>query len=147
MENKQIEYAGFWKRFAATIIDGVLIVFFSSSLKWAISDSLSLQADFGYEESQNIAYIIWSIYLIFIRWCYFSGMESSPLKATIGKIAVGLYVVDLNGNRIGFGQASGRFFAKILSGLILGVGYLMAGFTQRKQAMHDQISECLVLKK
>ena len=112
MENKQIEYAGFWKRFAATIIDGVLIVFFSSSLKWVISDSLSLQADFGYEESQNIAYIIWSIYLIFIRWCYFAGMESSPLKATIGKIAVGLYVVDLNGNRIGFGQASGQIDQK-----------------------------------
>lgn len=149
MESKQIEYAGFWKRVAASIIDGVLIIFFASSLKWTLADALRTMSEFNfdYDKSQSIAYIVWSFYLIFIRWSYFAGMESSPLRATIGKLAVGLYVSDLNGNRIGFGQASGRFFGKMLSGLIFGVGYLMAGFTQKKQALHDQISECLVLKK
>lgn len=149
MDKTNFEFAGFWKRFAAAIIDGVLIIYFSSALKWVIADALRSQSDFNFdfEKSQNIAYIIWSVYLIFIRWCYFAGMESSPLKATLGKLAVGIYVTDEFGERIDFGQASGRFFGKILSGLIIGIGYLMAGFTERKQALHDQMSRCFVLKK
>jgi uncharacterized RDD family membrane protein YckC len=74
-------------------------------------------------------------------------MESSPLQATIGKLAVGLRVTDLQGQRISFGRATGRFFAKWLSGAILLIGYLMAGFTEKKQALHDRIAGCLVLWK
>ena len=149
MENGNFKYAGFWKRFAATSIDGVLIIYFTTTLRWVIADIIRTQSDFSSDlkKSQTIASIVWGIYLIFIRWSYFAGMESSPLKATLGKIAVGIYVVDLNGERIGFGQASKRFFGKIISGLILGIGYLMAGFTEKKQALHDQISNCLVLEK
>jgi uncharacterized RDD family membrane protein YckC len=56
-------------------------------------------------------------------------------------------VTDLNGNRISFGRASGRFFAKMISGLIpFGIGYIMAGFTEKKQALHDMVASCLVLR-
>ena len=149
MDHTHYQFAGFWKRFAAAIIDGVLIVFVCSSLKWTLAEALMLKPGFNldYEESQSIAYILWSVYLILIRWSYYAGMESSPLKATLGKLAVGIYVTDEHGERIAFGQASARFFGKAISGMIFGVGYLMAGFTERKQALQDQISRCFVLKK
>lgn len=149
MEITNFEYAGFWKRFAATIIDGVIVIYFSATLKWLMSDMINSRSYFNhdFERSQNITFIIWSFYLFFIRWSYFAGMESSPLKATIGKMAVGIYVVDQNGGRVSFGQASGRFFGKILSGSLIGIGYLMAGFTEKKQALHDQLSNSLVLQK
>jgi uncharacterized RDD family membrane protein YckC len=73
-------------------------------------------------------------------------MESSAWQATLGKKILGLKVTDLSGNRITFARASGRFFGKILSGMILGIGFLMAGFTARKQALHDILAGCLVLR-
>ena len=73
-------------------------------------------------------------------------MESSSRQATLGKMALGLKVSDLKGNRISFARASGRHFAKIVSGMILLIGYIMAGFTNRKQALHDMIAETLVLR-
>jgi uncharacterized RDD family membrane protein YckC len=75
-------------------------------------------------------------------------MESSAHQGTLGKIALGLFVTDLQGRRISFGRASGRFFAKIITGLIpFFIGYIMAGFTEKRQALHDMIAGCLVLKK
>jgi uncharacterized RDD family membrane protein YckC len=74
-------------------------------------------------------------------------MESSPLRGTIGKWALGIYVTNLEGQRISFATATGRFFGKIISGLILGIGYIMAGATDRKQALHDKMAECLVMRK
>jgi uncharacterized RDD family membrane protein YckC len=86
--------------------------------------------------------------VIVASWLYFALMESSARQATVGKIALGLYVTDLQGRRLSFGRATGRFFAKIITGLVpLFIGYIMAGFTARKQALHDMIAGCLVLKK
>ncbi len=81
------------------------------------------------------------------QWLYFAYLESGEKQGTWGKQMLGIYVTDLTGNRISFGRASGRFFAKIISGLIpLGIGYIMAGITERKQALHDMIASCLVLR-
>jgi uncharacterized RDD family membrane protein YckC len=75
-------------------------------------------------------------------------MESSSWQATLGKKALDLAVTDLEGQRITFGRATGRHFAKIISGLIpLGIGYIIAGFTEKKQAVHDLIASCLVVRK
>lgn len=63
-------------------------------------------------------------------------------------MALGLIVTDMQGRRVTFARASGRFFAKIITNLIpLWIGYIMAGFTEKKQALHDMIASCLVLKK
>jgi uncharacterized RDD family membrane protein YckC len=83
---------------------------------------------------------------LMLSWVYYASLESSAWQATLGKKILGLKVTDLAGNRITFGRASGRFFAKILSGMILGIGFLMAGFTERKQALHDILAGCLVLR-
>ncbi len=81
-----------------------------------------------------------------ISWLYFAKLESGPHQSTFGKRAMGLKVTNLAGGRIGFGQASGRFFGKIVSGMTLYIGFIMAGFTERKQALHDLIAGTLVVK-
>jgi uncharacterized RDD family membrane protein YckC len=91
------------------------------------------------------------IRLAFIRmvlnWLYYALLESSTWQATLGKKALGLEVTDVEGRRISFGRASGRFFAKIISALILFIGFIMAGFTEKKQALHDIIAGTLVIRK
>jgi len=88
------------------------------------------------------------VLLIVGQWLDYAWMESSEKQATLGKLALGLVVTNTEGRRISFGRASGRFFAKMITGLIpLGIGYIMAGFTERKQALHHMIASCLVVKK
>jgi uncharacterized RDD family membrane protein YckC len=74
-------------------------------------------------------------------------MESSKYQASVGKLALGLILVDLDGNRIDFSKALLRNIGKIVSAFILGIGYLMAAFTDKKQALHDMIASTLVVKK
>ena len=79
---------------------------------------------------------------LIIGWLYFAGMESSASAQSPGKIALGLTVTGMDGQRVTFGRASGRFFAKIITGLVpLYIGFIMAGFTEKKQALHDMIAE------
>jgi uncharacterized RDD family membrane protein YckC len=80
-------------------------------------------------------------------WLYYAMMESSEQQATLGKQAMKIYVTDMQGSRISFGQATGRHFAKIISAVIIYIGFIMAGFTDKKQALHDIIANCLVLKR
>jgi uncharacterized RDD family membrane protein YckC len=80
-------------------------------------------------------------------WLYFALMESSPKQATLGKMACGLLVTNLKGQRIGFGQASGRYFGMFISCLTLLIGFLMCTWTEKKQCLHDMMAGCLVLQK
>ena len=84
---------------------------------------------------------------VLVPWFYYASCEASPLQATPGKLALGLKVTDECGRRIGFGRASGRFFGKFLSGFILDIGYMLAGWTARKQALHDMLAGCCVVRK
>jgi uncharacterized RDD family membrane protein YckC len=85
------------------------------------------------------------VFGLLAKWLYEASMESSPQQGTLGKMALRLKVVDLQGNRISFARASARHFAKLIS-LIFFIGYIMAGFTERKQALHDMIAETRVLR-
>ena len=80
-------------------------------------------------------------------WLYFAGLESSSKQATPGKMAMGIQVTDLNGHRISFGRATARYLGKILSSMILMIGYLMVLFTARKQGLHDLLAGCLVVRR
>jgi uncharacterized RDD family membrane protein YckC len=81
-------------------------------------------------------------------WLYYAWMESSASQGTLGKMLLGLAVTDMNGEAITFGRASGRFFARFITNLVPFVaGYLMAGLTRKKQALHDVLASCLVLRK
>jgi uncharacterized RDD family membrane protein YckC len=74
-------------------------------------------------------------------------MESSSKQATLGKMALGIIVTDLEGQRISFGKATGRHFSKIVSGIILYIGFIMVAFTEKKQGLHDMMAGCLVVVK
>jgi len=127
-------YAGFWRRVAAVLLDGLLLAVVTAPLTNVMVDDPYRFGGPGNLLSSAIG------------WLYFALMESSSKQATLGKLALGIHVTDLDGRRIGFGRATGRYFAKILSALILGIGFLMAAFTERKQGLHDLIAQTLVLK-
>lgn len=142
-------YAGFWIRFVAAIIDSLAL----GVVVWPISGLLALiisaagnqvnMPGAGIHLVRGI--VIWALFT-FAGWIYEASFESSSKQATLGKMALGLKVTDENGQRISFARASGRFFSKILSRMILLIGYIMAGFTARKQALHDMIAGTLVVR-
>lgn len=84
---------------------------------------------------------------IIAGWIYAAGFESSSKQATLGKMALGIKVTDLDGEPVNFGRASGRHLGKIISSIILFIGYLIVPFTQKKQALHDMMAGCLVINK
>ncbi len=146
MSSEETPYAGFWRRWAAYILDAVIVGYVANSFYFFMLNQVMRQRGIDFDP-HTIAHIYHNILTVILAWAYFAGMESSPLRATLGKAAVGLFVTDLNGDRISFGQATGRFFGKIVSSLILCIGFMMAGWTSRKQALHDQMAGTLVLRK
>lgn len=135
--NNSVSYAGFWIRFIAIIIDTIIIAIVTAILGAIISGAMGPGG-----ASTTVSMIVNLITGI----AYFAGMESSDKMATIGKQAFGLRVTDMNGHRISFGRAVGRYLAKIISGIILLIGYIMAAFTKKNQALHDMIAGTLVVK-
>ena len=143
-------YGGFWIRLVAALIDGILVqvvvVPFGALLGGAIGVA-GVAAHMPGGGSRLVAVIVGTVFGLLASWIYEAGMESSSLQATLGKMIFGMKVTDLNGNRISFLRATGRHFAKYLSSMILFVGYIMAGFTERKQALHDMIVGTLVIRR
>ena len=158
----ELRYAGFWLRFVAHIIDGlVMLLVFGVFVALTIGivgvgtlHELAESMRFPQEQPPvfPVAFIgiFWSIILfsVIVSWLYFALMESSEKQGTLGKMALSLPVTDMQGNRISFGRATGRYFAKFVTGMVpFAIGYIMAGFTQKKQALHDMIASCLVLRR
>jgi uncharacterized RDD family membrane protein YckC len=152
------QYSGFWIRFAAYLIDGlimsagILVLFIPSTAALGLSSAMSgMRWDRGMEPAQITLLVGWIFLLlglaVLVTWLYHALLESSAWQATIGKRAVGLIVTDLAGRPISFARASGRHFAKFISNLIpFEIGYIMAAFTDKRQALHDMIAGCLILK-
>jgi uncharacterized RDD family membrane protein YckC len=165
-----LRYAGFWRRLAAWLIDQIILgialtvisaiyvvgtsitLYRSDPTLWSqfavnLSDpSADVSADplpaaFGFAIACGIIFTS-----VVGHWLYYAIFESSPWQATLGKRAIGLRVTDLQGRRISFGRATGRYFAKLISRVLLDIGFLMAAFTRRKQALHDLIADCLVVR-
>ena len=84
---------------------------------------------------------------LLVSWMYFALLQSSAKQATVGKMALNLIVTDLNGDRLTFARASLRYFSKILSSAIFMIGYIMAAFTEKHQALHDLIANTYVIRK
>jgi uncharacterized RDD family membrane protein YckC len=84
---------------------------------------------------------------IFGTWLYFALLESSEWQGTAGKRILGLIVTDMEGRKVTFMRATGRYFAKFVTHFTFGIGYAMAGFTEKRQALHDMIASCLVLRR
>lgn len=138
----EYKYAGFWWRFLAAIIDSLILTVANIVLGFIIGFVMGMSG-----LDVHVIRVLVNILAIIWNWLYFALFESSPWRATIGKRVCGLIVVDMDGHQISFGRATGRYFGKILSTLILFVGFMMAGWTAKKQALHDKIAHCLVLKR
>ncbi|MBN2210239.1 MAG: RDD family protein [Sedimentisphaerales bacterium] len=137
-----VTYAGFWKRFAAILLDGLILLIPKFAMV-GIINTIAISQDISEEKIAPLA----NLPSIILEWLYFALMTSSSCQATLGKLALGIKVTDLNDRRISFGRATGRYFASILSALTLLIGFLMAGFTAKKQALHDMIAGTLVVNR
>lgn len=139
-------YAGFWIRFLAYLIDTLISC--AVFIPVGIILGLIIVASGSDPDSADMLMVRLSSngLSIVAGWLYYSLCESSSWQGTVGKKVLGLRVTDMNGNRIGFGKATGRHFGKILSGLILGVGFIMIAFTEQKQGLHDMLAGTLVVQ-
>ncbi|HVW01247.1 MAG TPA: RDD family protein [Planctomycetaceae bacterium] len=143
-----VQYAGFWLRVVACIIDVLVLIIPSFVLGAAVGIVVAAAAAAGGDQQAGavIAQLLAQAAGIVMGWLYGALMESSSYQATVGKMALGLKVTDLDGHRITFLHATGRHFAKFLSYLICGIGYIMAGLTEKKQALHDMVASTLVVR-
>jgi uncharacterized RDD family membrane protein YckC len=170
-------YAGFWLRFAAYVIDGLILSVVLGVGIFVLSCGIGIVAGFtgGVASGMNtfsgangtlghqlnaignngnplvavmvlLVQLLAEVVLVVLTWLYFAKLESGPLQATYGKRAMGIRVTDMLGQRITFGRATGRFFGKIVSTMTIYIGFIMAGFTDRKQALHDMMAGTLVVR-
>jgi uncharacterized RDD family membrane protein YckC len=154
-------YAGFWLRFVAYIIDAILIYALQAiiiipilgmlGMSFASNpgslENMSEAEAMGMFASIMAAASATSIVFAVLVILYYSFMESSKYQATIGKLVLGLKVTDESGGKLDFIKALVRNLCKIVSSMILMIGYIIAGFTAKKQALHDIIAKTLVVKK
>lgn len=159
-----MEYGDFWVRVVAYFIDTIILLVLLGVLYFILSsvgiidlaaiselvDESAYQAGAGpgdaalMEANRQMGILYLGMFLM--AWLYDALMTSSWIQATPGKAVFGLRVTDAYGGKIGFGRASGRFFGKIISGMIFNIGYLMVAFTARKQGLHDIIAGTQVVR-
>lgn len=138
---KFVDYGGFWVRFVAYLIDSFVLFLIQGVSNFLFFGSMFIQAD----EMDGGEYLLYFAVNLLLGIAYFAGMESSKNMATLGKMALDLRVVKENGDQLSFLNAVGRYFAKILSAVILLLGYIMAAFDDKKQALHDKLAHTLVI--
>jgi len=154
-------YAGLGRRFVAFIVDFIIIILFDlvamavlgltrgiqNSYFYFVQrvpvDTLTTEGTMGALLGSILA--AYGIVLIVIPWLYFAGFESSRSQATPGKLLMHIVVTDMTGNKPTFARVTLRHFAKFVSALVIFIGFLMIGLTQRRQGLHDRIAGCLVL--
>lgn len=145
-----ISYAGFWKRGAAAFIDLIVLVIAGTLLSCVFGALIFAIMSMGGADAAEIE-AIGNVFNFIVgpgmNWIYFALFESSTNQATPGKIALGIAVADLDGNRISFVRASVRHWGKFFSALIFFIGFFMAAFTDKKQALHDMMAGCLVINR
>jgi uncharacterized RDD family membrane protein YckC len=145
-------YGGFWIRVLAKLIDSVVMNIIMVPIALIVF-LVALASGRGFRDSGSsgalpvalIGLILLFVILAVVAvWLYEAFATSSSWQGTLGKKVLRLKVTDLNGQRISFGRATGRFFAKMISGWLLNIGFIMVGFTERKQGLHDMIAGTLV---
>ncbi len=149
----EVVYAGFWKRVAAYCIDSLIVGLVGGVVAMVIGMALGLgmAGIGGGSDAMGAGFImiqlLTNLLSIALSAAYYAGFHASTGKATLGKMAVGIKVVRTDGARISIARGIGRYFAAMLSGLILCIGFVMAAFTERKQGLHDMLCDTLVVDK
>ena len=143
-----MRYAGFWIRFAAKFVDGIIMSVLLLLPMIAIMASMGTFERSSEEpsEAEMIVQLVFQIVYFAVYGAY-SIFFVGKYGATPGKMACKIKVVDGTGAKIGYGRATGRFFAEFLSGLICYIGYIMVAFDEEKRALHDRICNTRVIYK
>ena len=126
-----VTYGSFWERFAAMFIDGIILAIVNFLVGLLVS---------------GWPFFAGNVVTIIIGWLYYALQESGSNQATVGKRAMGLRVTDLNGHRVSFARATGRHFGKIISAIIIFIGYFMMIWDDRNQTLHDKMAGTLIVK-
>ncbi len=137
---ERLAYAGFWRRAASAVVDMLVILPFQYALQYALGRD-------PFAPWQGDA-VEWALQCLFLAssWLYSALLESGRGQGSLGQRLLAIRVCDLSGRRIGFGRATVRHFGQYLSLLTAGIGYLMIAFGSRKQALHDRIAGCLLVR-
>jgi uncharacterized RDD family membrane protein YckC len=154
-------YAGLGRRLIAFVVDFILLLMFDVVAAFVLGLTRGIQNLYFYLVQhapvsaltpEGTSTALWGsiiasygILLIVIPWVYFAGFESSRSQATPGKLLMRIVVTDLEGNKPSFARVTLRHFAKIISTLVIFLGFLMIGLTEKRQGLHDKIAGCLVL--
>ena len=136
-------YAGFWIRFFAFILDTIIVSFFAVGIAILLAFFALTGGSLDAESGASLGNLVG----ILTAWLYQACMESSDYRATFGKMAMGIFVTDGDGNKLTFFRATARHFAKILNMFTLCIGFIMIAFTKKKQGLHDMVTDCVVLRK
>lgn len=144
----QPTYVGFWMRTLAYIIDYLLyqLAFVLMVIPLGFALGIAMAEDFTLDEIEAAGALFGFAFSMFVQWLWFTVFEASAWQATPGKKMLGLKVVDEQGRRISFGRANGRYWSKIISAVLLCIGFLMVAFTNKKQGLHDKMAETFVVK-
>jgi uncharacterized RDD family membrane protein YckC len=142
---RPVVYAGFWLRAVAYTFDSILVgIVIGFTVLRPLMDRAGIPQDnpwvlFSGNSRQIVAI---NLLVAMAGWLYWALLESSVWQATLGKRMLGLQVTDLAGRRLSFARASARHFGKLIF-----VGFVLAAFTEKKQALHDMMAGCLVIRK
>ncbi|MCF7751671.1 RDD family protein [Bacillus subtilis subsp. subtilis] len=140
----EVVYAGFWKRFASYFLDSIVVGVINIPVSLIFN---GIGAVSGNETLAVVMSLVAMVASLGVGIAYYAGFHASAGGATLGKMAVGIKVVRGNGERLTLGRGVGRYFGFILSSLTLMIGFIMAAFTERKQALHDMICDTVVVDK
>ncbi len=143
-----VVHAGFWKRVAAYFIDAAIVGILGGMVGAAIGGVMGAATSFGGASGVGTSLaiqLVAQLVSLVLTACYYGWFYASLQQATPGKLAIGIKVVRSDGQGCSFWRGFGRYFAMMLSGLTLCIGFLMAAFTERKQALHDMVCDTVVV--
>ncbi|WP_192499220.1 RDD family protein [Skermanella pratensis] len=135
-----VRFAGFWIRAAAALVDGFVLGLVSAFIGIVVVSAM-LWIGIGEGTAQGVGQVLSTVVAI----AYYTGFHSSERQATPGKRVLGIHVMTRDGGRLTPARALGRYFALILSAIPFGLGYLMAGWTRDKTALHDLVCSTRVV--
>lgn len=144
-----LRYAGFWRRLVAFAIDHLIVIAVFAAAVFGVGVVyvlLSGDMDRAVSRYLDLAYVAVKPLSVVVLWLYYAILECGAHQATFGKRALAIKVTSLAGERVGFWRSFGRQAGKILSTALLGLGFVLAAFTRRKQALHDLLARCLVVR-
>jgi uncharacterized RDD family membrane protein YckC len=137
----RVTYGGFWRRFVAALLDTIILYFPAATVRVVLGLSAT-----GMFDPETAASWVATTFEFVLDFIYATAFLCSSARGTLGMQVMDLHVTDLNGDRISFARAAGRYFATLLSILTFGVGYLIQLFTPRRQTLHDLVSGTVVVR-